>query len=149
LVVIFILNFADSFFWTIGPLYAESLHLGSYAGLLLTAWSLPGLMLGWHAGKVAKRLGKERTAYLLLLTGSLFLVPLFSALDGATVIAVVFLASFFISFAWPAIQGAFAEYISDRTDLTKEIEGLEDFYTNLGYVFGPMLAGALADLFGY
>jgi len=30
----------------------------------------------------------------------------------------------------------------------KEIEGLEDFYTNLGFVIGPILAGVIADKMG-
>lgn len=149
LLVIFCLNFIDAFFWSIGPLFAEEIGLGGFAGFFMTAWSLPALLLGWWAGEFAAEHGKERTAYYSLLIGSLFLIPLFFAASGIAVIAVVFVAASFISVSWPAIQGAFADYINQREDLEKEIEGLEDLYTNLGYVFGPISAGMLADAFGY
>lgn len=60
----------------------------------------------------------------------------------------VFGASFFISMAWPAIQGAYADYISETPSHEKEIAGLQDFFTNIGYVLGPMSAGFIADNLG-
>lgn len=149
LAVIFMLNFTDAFFWSVGPLFAEHLGLGHWAGLMMTAWSLPGLLLGWHAGKIARKYGKERTAYVAQFLGAVFLFPLAHIDHGIAVIALVFLAAVFTSVAWPAIQGAFADYIDQRPELEKELEGLEDLYTNLGYVVGPMLAGFLADQLGY
>lgn len=149
LLVIFALNFTDAFFWSIGPLFAEHSGLGGFAGLFMAAWSVPGLLLGWHAGKIAKKFGKERTAYVAQFLGAVCLFPLASINSGVMVVGIVFLAAMFTAVAWPAIQGAFADYIDQRPDLEKEIEGLEDFYTNLGYVFGPILAGVLADFVGY
>jgi MFS family permease len=149
LVTIFFLNFTDAFFWSIGPLFAEHIGLGQWAGLFVTAWSLPGLLLGWHAGKIAIKYGKERTAYVGQLLGSLCLIPLFLFTTGPAVLITVFVAASFTSLSWPAIQGAFADYISSRPDLDKEIESLEDLYTNLGYAIGPMLAGFMADTVGY
>lgn len=149
LLVIFALNFTDAFFWSIGPLFAEHLGLDGLAGVFMSAWSIPGLLLGWHAGKIAVKFGKERTAYVAQFLGAVCLFPLASINHGIAVIGIVFVAAMFTSVAWPAIQGAFADYIEQRPDLEKEIEGLEDFYTNLGYVFGPMLAGFLADMLGY
>jgi len=149
LAVIFMLNFTDAFFWSIGPLFAEHLGLGPWAGLFMTAWSLPGLLLGWHAGRIAAKYGKERTAFIAQFFGALFLLPLSYVDHGLAVIPLVFIAAMFTSVAWPAIQGAFADYIREREELEKEIEGLEDLYTNLGYVFGPVLAGFLADQLGY
>ena len=61
-------------------------------------------------------------------------------------IAVIFVASFFISMSLPAINAAYADYISEAPYVEGEIEGLEDFAFNIGYVAGPILAGVLADL---
>lgn len=48
----------------------------------------------------------------------------------------------------PAINAAYADYISEATQVEGEIEGLEDFAFNIGYVLGPISAGVLADTLG-
>lgn len=149
LLLIFFLNFTDAFFWTIGPLFAEHLGLGIWAGLLLTAWSLPGLLLGWIVGTKIRAKGKEHIAIRAQFIAACCLIPIAFAGHALAVIFLVFVAACFSSIAWPAIQGAFADYIKERRDLDKEIEGLVDLYTNLGYVFGPILAGICADTLGY
>jgi MFS family permease len=150
LVVIFFLNLTDAFFWSIGPLYAEHLGLGEWAGFFVTVWSLPSLILGWLAGKLVEHHGKERLAFIAQLLSAAFLIPI-AMLEGSAfaVLATIFLGACFAALAWPSIQGAFADYIKEREDLAKEIEAIEDLYTNLGYVFGPILAGLVADTFGY
>lgn len=60
----------------------------------------------------------------------------------------VFIASFFVGFTIPAINGAYADYISESSNVEKEIEALSDFSTNIGYVIGPIIAGFLADRVG-
>jgi len=50
--------------------------------------------------------------------------------------------------SWPAINGAYADYINEAGRVENEINGLEDFFTNIGYVAGPMIAGFLVDLIG-
>lgn len=51
------------------------------------------------------------------------------------------------SLSFPAIKGAFTDYISETHNYEKEIEGIGDFATNIGYVLGPVLAGLSAQLF--
>lgn len=149
LILMFFLNFTDSFFWTIGPLFAEHLGLDIFAGILLTAWSLPGLLFGWAAGKYIRMGHKERVAIAAQFGTSLFLIPIVFMGNALAVVGLIAIAASFSAIAWPTIQGAFADYIKERRDLDKEIEGLVDLYTNLGYVFGPILAGILSDTFGY
>jgi MFS family permease len=50
--------------------------------------------------------------------------------------------------ALPAINAAYADYISEAPQVEGEIEGLEDFAFNIGYVVGPISAGVLADILG-
>lgn len=48
LVMVLVQNVFDSFFWTIGPLYAEKITDSSmFSGILLTLYSLPILFTGW------------------------------------------------------------------------------------------------------
>lgn len=136
------LNMVDSFFWTIGPLFANEFSEGEeFAGLFLAAYQLPSLIIGWFIGPLTMKFGKKRTAFYAFLFGSL-LFSLIAFIDSLWFVVVdVFLASFFISASWPAINGAYSDYISEKVKYEKEITGLEDFFTNLGYIFGPMLAG--------
>lgn len=142
-------NIFDSFFWTIGPLIAEnykSLH--PFNGLFLTAYELPALMVGWFVGNVTKRYGKKRTAFIGFLIGALF-ISIFSLLHNLFFILIdVLFASFFIALTVPALDGAYADYISESGKVEKEITALVDFFTNIGYVVGPISAGLLADYVG-
>ena len=149
LILTMTINFIDSFFWTIGPIFAESLsELAEFSGFFMTAYSLPSLLVGWLVGSLARRYGKKKTAFSSLLIGAIFLSLTYFIDNGLLLIANIFVASFFISMAWPSINGAYADYISETPQYEKEITGLEDFFTNLGYVLGPITAGYIADYFG-
>lgn len=149
LILTLLLNFADSFFWTVGPLLADSFEgMRGFAGLFMTAYSLPALLVGWFVGSITNKFGKKRTALVCLLVGSAVLSSLFLFKSPAIIMLVIFVSSFFTSMSWPAINGAYADYISETTRLENEINGLEDFFTNIGYVIGPMIAGVSVDLIG-
>ena len=149
LIMIMMLNIIEGFFWTVGPLLAESLSgIHQLAGFFMTAYTLPSLLIGWWVGGITIRFGKKRTSYVSLLIGSLFLGLIEFIDQSVLIIADVFIASFFLSLSWPAVRAAFADYIKETGKYDKEIEGLEDFYTNIGFVVGPILAGWLADLVG-
>lgn len=54
-------NIYDSFFWTLGPILAESFKdLRPFNGLFLTAYTLPFLFVGWFVGSVTKKYGKNK-----------------------------------------------------------------------------------------
>jgi len=143
------LNLIDAFFWTVGPLFAESMQgMEKFAGFFMTAYSLPALLVGWFVGYFTRKFGKRRTAALTLLIGSIIMSLIYFAHAPIMIMLTIFCASLFISMSWPAINGAYADYISEASIYEEEIAGLEDFYTNIGYVIGPMSAGFLADRLG-
>ncbi|KKQ26990.1 MAG: Blt protein [Candidatus Magasanikbacteria bacterium GW2011_GWC2_37_14] len=149
LLLTLLLNLIDAFFWTVGPILAESFEgMHQFAGFFMTAYSLPTLLVGWFVGSITTKYGKKKTAMLSLLIGSLILSSLYFFQGPLQIIGVIFLASIFISLSWPAINGVYADYISETEKLENEINGLEDFFTNVGYVIGPMIAGILVDLIG-
>jgi len=149
LVIIMFYNVFDSFFWTLGPLLAESFkQLHPFNGLFLTAYTLPFLITGFLVGMVTKKLGKKRTAFLGFLVGSLTLSLFYFLHSPLFILGDILVASFFVGFTIPAINGAFADYISESSAVEREIEALSDFFTNAGYVVGPILAGFLADRVG-
>ena len=149
LLMMMTLNIIEAFFWTIGPLLAESFRdIHPLAGFFMAAYTLPTLLVGWWVGRATAKLGKKRTSYLGLLLGSL-LLSLMKFIDRSVLMILdVFIASFCLAFSWPAIKAAFADYIKETRKYEKEIVGLEDFYTNLGFVIGPIMAGIIADQVG-
>lgn len=143
----FYLFFIEAFFWTLAPLYSETAGLEQFGGFFLVAYSLPVLIIGWFVGSLNKNFGKKRTAFLGLLIGSLIL-SFFALLSNPFVlIFLVFFSSLFISMALPSINATYADYISEASQVEEEIEGVEDFSFNIGYIFGPLCAGVLADIF--
>lgn len=144
-----LLNVLDAFFWTLGPLLAESYRtLFPFSGIFLTVYELPPLLVGWFIGMVTARFGKKRTAFFSFIAGSL-LLSLFPFLGNPyAVIAVVFVSSCLFAAAWPSLNGAYADYISQTENHESEITSLQDFAANAGYVVGPVLAGVLADNLG-
>ena len=74
LFVTFFIYFVESFFWTLAPLFAESAHFGRFGGLILTAYLVPALFVGWIVGDVTKRFGKKKTAIVCILVSSIIRV---------------------------------------------------------------------------
>lgn len=143
------LNVHDAFFWTIGPLVSEDLSSTSQiGGLFLTLYFLPMLLAGWLIGRISRRLGRHKTAYLSLGLGSFVLVGMFIASSTISILLIVFLSSLLSALAWPAMRGLLSDSITDSPKAEPEIEGLGDFAGNTGYIIGPALAGFTAEFLG-
>ncbi|MFA6255201.1 MAG: MFS transporter [Patescibacteria group bacterium] len=150
LILTFVLNINDSFFWTIGPLFSESLFAHSgFGSLFMVAYGLPPLFIGWFIGSITARFGQKKTAFISLMIGSLILSSLFLVSNPLILILISFVASFFLALAWPAIQGAYADYIAEAPQVATEIETLQDSFVNIGYVVGPIMAGIFGQYFGH
>lgn len=146
LLITFILNVIDSFFWTIGPLLSDS--LGQWGSLFMTAYLVPPLFVGWFVGSISMKYGKKKTSIYSLFLGSAILSSFFFLETPALLVAGSLLSAFFMSFAWPSVSGAYADYISETPRVGKEIETLEDSFANFGFVIGPVLAGFSGEYMG-
>ncbi|MDO8503376.1 MAG: MFS transporter [bacterium] len=145
-----LMSIYDAFFWTIGPIFSESFRgIHPFNGLFLAVYSLPPLLAGWFVGNITSRLGKKKTAFISFALGSLVLVAFSFFTSPIVILLVIFVSSALTAISWPAIHGAYADYIQESARFEKEIEGLADFATNIGYIFGPILAGLLSDKVGY
>jgi MFS family permease len=150
LIVTLFLNIYAAFFWTVGPLLASTLTtLGAFDGVFMAAHLLPALIGGWFIGSITTRFGQKRTAIVAIGCGSLVLTGILFTTTDLLLIAVTLTSSFFVSLALPAINGAFADYIAEARAISTEIETVEDSFTNMGYIIGPITAGILSDIFGY
>lgn len=144
-----LIHVLDGAIWAVGPVFGESFkNFEDFGGLLMTAYTLPGIFVGWYVGKITHRFGKKRTAFISFLLGCLFLMPISFLSNPYLVLLLAFVSSVFVSLAWPAIKGAYADYISESHTYSKEIESLHDFSCNIGYIIGPILGGLISDVFG-
>ena len=144
-----LINIVDAFFWTIGPIIAEGFsEKGIFSGLFMTAHTLPPLITGWFVGSISNNLGKKKTAFLAFISACLLLSTLYLFNNQYLLVCVIFIASSCFALALPSLNGAYADYIQATSELESEIEGLEDFFTNIGYTVGPIAAGFLADSIG-
>jgi predicted MFS family arabinose efflux permease len=149
LILTMLINILDAFFWTIGPLFAESFtSIRPFNGLFLSANLLPALLVGWIIGSVTSRFGKKKTAFFSFFAGSLILSGMIFFKQPFIVIGLVFIASAFQALAVPALNGTYADFVTETPTHEKEVIALSDFATNAGYVIGPILAGILADTVG-
>ena len=139
----------DSFIWTIGPILSESYKaLHPFNGLVLTLYSIPPLFVGWFVGSITRKFGKKKTAFVSFLLGALVLSVFMLLHNLYSILLCVFITGLFVNISLPAMEGAYADYISETGQVEKEIEAVIDFFTNLGFIIGPILAGILADMFG-
>lgn len=150
LLVSLTLSMMNAFYWTIGPLFANSLTgLGHFSGLFLASFLAPSLIVGWFIGRITARYEQKKTAVVALFTGSLILLTLGFVANEFLLVAINFIASIFITAAYPAIDGAYTNFIAEAKEIETEIETIEDSSVNLGWVIGPVLAGVISDMVGY
>ncbi len=149
LIMTFTLNMTDAFFWTIGPIISESIsNIHPFGGFFLTLYSLPALLVGWFVGRITNRYGKKKTAVIAIFAGSAVLSTVSFVGLSPILLVIVFVSSLLSSIAWPALNGAYADYIAEAPRHEPEIEGVSDFTYNAAYVVGPILAGFLSDQIG-
>lgn len=148
LILTFLIYITDAFFWTIGPLIAENGTFGMFGGLLMAAYSFPSLVIGWFVGSIAVRFGKKRTALYSFFLGSCFLSLFVFMTNPIHLIFLVSLSSMCIGLSYPALNGAYTDYISETQNYEKEIQSIIDLFYNIGWMLGPMIAGILAQGFG-
>ncbi len=149
LILTVLLNVINAVFWTVGPLLIASwTDLGVFSSLFLAAYLFPPLFVGWFVGIITKKFGTKKTGNVCLLIGSLALASFFLVQNHIVILVLTFISGFFISLAYPANNGTYADYIEESEVVAAEIESQADLATNLGYVIGPILAGFFADVLG-
>jgi predicted MFS family arabinose efflux permease len=149
LILTLAINLVDSAIWTIGPVFSQDLaEVSHFGGGLMVAYTLPPLLVGWFVGYFVARFGKKNTALAGLLVGSLFATMVGFITLPIILIGVIFCTSFGFSLAWPTINSAYADYIRADHSFSKEIEAVEDWFTNLGDMIGPIVGGYSAQFLG-
>lgn len=144
------INLVDSAIWTIGPLFSQSLAdaSGHGGGAFMVAYTLPPLLVGWVVGYFVAQYGKKNTALSGLFVGSLLVILIGFITTPLLLIGIMFSTSFCFALAWPSINAAYADYIRKDNSYSKEVEAVEDWFTNLGDTLGPIIGGYSAQFLG-
>lgn len=145
------LNMVDAAVWTFGPLFSEHLGIvsGVSGGIFMTAYALPPILVGWVVGVIARRLGNMHTAQWAVMAGSIVLMFVGFVTSIPWLVALIFIASFFWAIGWPAIGAIYTEHIEKASLRRKEIETLQDLFTNFGDTAGPIVGGYMAQYLGF
>lgn len=144
----FFLYVIDSFFWTLGPLLALQDKFGSFGGLILVAYTVPFLFGGLFLKQITARYESKHIAFMCFFISSVLIIFLSTVTAPLLVIALIFVAAFFLSLSLPTVNALYSDYIASKIIYEKEIEGLTDFFYNLGWMIGPIAAGFLSDTIG-
>lgn len=145
-----LLHIFDSAIWTIGPLFAQyfDTNFKDFGGYFMAAYMLPSVTMGWLVGTLCRRFGKKKTAMVSFFLSCLFMIPISFLKIPSLIIFFMLVSSIGSSLAWPALRSAYSDYINESHSYSKEIEGLNDFSSNIGYIIGPIVGGVMADLAG-
>ena len=139
----------DGMVWTIGPLISQEYpQVRDFGGWFMSAYTLPALIVNWLVGTISKRWGKKRTAYFSFLISCVLIAPIAVSRSPVAIVGIMFVASMAGCLAWPAIKGAYVDYISEAQKYEREIESIYDLANNLGHIIGPAVAGWAADMLG-
>lgn len=144
------INLVDSAIWTFGPIFSEHVgkDFGFSGGVFMTAYALPPLLVGWVVGIIARKHGMKRTAQGAIAVGSILLMCVGLATSPMFLIILIFLASFSLAIGWPSINAIYTDHIQGTPAYRKEIETLQDLFTNVGDTSGPIVGGYMAQYLG-
>lgn len=143
----FINNLNDGMIWGLLPMYLASIHFeGSDIGLIAGAYPLVWGFGQLFTGKMGDHLSKKKLLFWgMFLQGiMILLLPLFSSLS------LLLLLSSFLGLGTALVYPNFMSAVADATHPSQRAESIGTFrlWRDLGYVFGALFSGWIADSYG-
>lgn len=139
----------ESFFWTIGIVYAESLKdTSELAGFIISLHILPTVLIGLLMSRIKIKSGKKK---LSLITGLLAGIILFGfgwTRDVYEILWIVVGYSIFSAISFNLLWATYEDYVSREDRYENDLIGLEQSASSLAYVIGPIVAGGITELVG-
>lgn len=145
----FMFEIIDSTFFSIGPVFAETLHAQSPLGnLFLTAYTLPSLILGVLSGVFAQPFGKKRAAFAAGIIAGSGLIAMSRVHSVELVLLTTFFASMGMAVIYPEVSAVFEDFVGRGKSIGNDIVGLTAIMGSISYVIGPVANGFLYDHIG-
>jgi len=135
-------------FWSVGTLMSEELGSSHKLGILFfSAWTAPPLLFSALSGLVTKKFRKKKTAFVTALISGILISSLIFVQSVPLILIFTLLSSSFFAIGYPGIDAAIQEYIKKLDYVGNSLIGLKNSSASVAYIFGPVLAGLLAQLF--
>lgn len=146
----FCLVVVDATIWSVGIFFAEELRQISPLGaFFVPAYIVPTLLAPLFAGKLARRFGKKRSAFVIAIPLSLTLfIGHWTLHSPLWHVAVMALAGCFAGMILTESEAIFEDYVARLHRFSSEMIGLVRSASSLGYIIGPLVAGLLAEVVG-
>lgn len=146
---IFFLNVIDSAFWQLSPSISENEGLPFLVrSFFMVPYQIAPLVIGIILSKFINNKRVDFIAHYSLILACLTLSSLLFVESFEYIAPINIITSLFLGFAWPTYWGSYSTAIEKNKRLQAELETLGDAFTNLGYIFGPILVGYLANSHG-
>lgn len=141
----------EATFWTIGGLFGrEIVKESNLDWTFIVLYSAPFIVGSLILAKLNISSGKKRLSHLTMMVAGLVLAPIYIfANNWIAVAALVFLASFFLSFAGPLNEAVYSDLIRRSGNYKDDLLGLSKANSSLAYIIVPVAVGILADNFNY
>lgn len=157
LVLIGMTAFWNGIFFAFEPLFAQQFSTPFIdevilGGLLLGTYVLPIISFEYAFGKLEDRMGRKRFAVMGILIASLSLIWLSQVKDIVPLFISVFLISTGImAITNPAINGIYERFAVKNLGKVNDGDsvGFFEIFSNLGYIFGPILGGLMISRIGF
>jgi MFS family permease len=139
----------ESFFWTIGIVYAENLKSESeLSGFMLSIHVIPTILVGLIMSRIRIKNGKKRLSLITAIIASVILSRFASGDNIYQILGIVAGYSLFSAIAFNLLWATYEDYVGRVDVYENDLIGLEQSASSFAYIIGPIIAGLLASLVG-
>ncbi len=136
----------EAAFFSIGPLYAEQLkHIHPLGGTFVSLYSVPGLIIGFLLGVLAKPFGKKRLAYTAGIVAGSGLLALAASNSIVLILLFTFVAATGMGIVVPSLMAVFEDFVSRSGKFGNDLIGLTTMSGSIAYTFGPLINGFMGE----
>lgn len=150
MIFFFILAFFDGalrmFVFIFIPLFALSINLSFRSIALLMAVMYMPFIFSWFFSELTDRMRQMNVIATGLFIGALSFISLFFIVQKAWIMVLAACISLSMAIVRPAYNGAITRLTPRR--MFGEVTGINNFIERLGRITGPILTGAIADVYG-